>query len=337
MTFKVQVRPSGHEFPVQEGETILDAALHHGYAFPYGCRNGACGACAARVLGGEVDYGDNSPMALSDDEIAQGMALCCQAMPASDVVLEVHEIDGAGELEVKTLPCKLERMERLADDVMRLYLKLPDSERLQFMAGQYLNFILEDGRKRAFSIANAPHDDAFIELHVRHVEGGAFTDHVFNDMREKEILRIEGPLGTFFLREDTDRPVILVGGGTGFAPLKGMLEHAFHIGMDKPMHLFWGVRARADLYLDELVRGWLGEHPNLRYTPVLSSPGEQDAWDGATGYVHEAVIRACPDLSGHEVYMSGPPAMIQAAKDAFLGHGLPVTQLYSDSFDFAGD
>jgi CDP-4-dehydro-6-deoxyglucose reductase len=230
------------------------------------------------------------------------------------------------------MPCKVERIERMNDDVIRLFLKLPEGERLQFLAGQYLNFILESGERRAFSIANAPHDDKLIELHIRHVMGGAFTDYLFDGMKEKTIMRIEAPLGSYFLREDSDRPIILMGGGTGFAPLKGIIEHAFEIGVQRPIELYWGVRSQQDLYLPNLPLQWAEEHANFSYIPVLSEPDAD--WPGRTGWVHDSVLRDHPDLSEFEVYMSGPPPMINAGKTAFLAHGLKQEQLYSDSFEY---
>lgn len=337
MAFRVSVQPSGHEFEVGEGETILEAALREGFAFPYGCRNGACGTCQGRVLSGAVDYRGPTPPGLAPEEEAEGHALFCSAYPVSDLVIELREIGAAKDIAVKTLPCRVVRMERLAPDVMRLLLKLPATERLQFLAGQYLDILLRGGGRRSFSLANAPHDDELLELHVRHVEGGRFSGHVFTEMKEKALLRFQGPLGSFFLREESERPIIMMGGGTGFAPLKGMLEHAFHEDIARPIHLFRGARARSDLYLHELALEWAGRHPHFRYTPVLSAATAQDAWDGPRGFVHEAVIAQFPDLREHEVYMSGPPPMIAAAKRAFAEHGLPVEQLYYDSFEPARD
>ncbi|MEW7993392.1 MAG: FAD-binding oxidoreductase, partial [Candidatus Thiodiazotropha endolucinida] len=263
---------------------------------------------------------------------SNGECYICQAAPASDLTIAVREIVQSKDLPVRTMPCKIDRIERLNEDVIRLYLKLPEGERLQFLAGQYLNFILQDGTKRAFSIANAPHDDDFIELHIRHVDGGLFTDVLFNGMEEKTIMRIEAPLGSYYLREDSTKPIILMGGGTGFAPLKGIIEHAFQIGIRRPMHLYWGVRSKSDLYLPNLPEKWAAEYPHFSYTPVLSEP--DDDWSGRAGWVHEAVIADHPDLSGHEVYMSGPPPMIEAGKEAFLSHGLAGEELYSDSFEY---
>jgi CDP-4-dehydro-6-deoxyglucose reductase len=233
------------------------------------------------------------------------------------------------------MPCRVARLEQLTPDVVRIYLKVPAAQRLQFLAGQYVNILLKGHAPRAFSIANAPHDDEFIELHIRYVEGGYFTDQVFHQLHEKAMLRLQGPLGTFFLREDSDRPALLVGGGTGFAPLKGMLEHAFEIGLRQPLHLFWGVRSRRDLYLDDLPRHWTQVHSNFRYTPVLSEPGPEDAWAGETGLVTDAVVKRYPDLATFDIYASGPPVMVQAGHRLFLGHGLDESRFFSDSFEYA--
>jgi len=337
MSFRITVPASGHEFVVNEGETVLDAALRQGVGLPYGCRNGACGKCAGDLLVGQVSYDADSLTGLAHDEYEKGKTLFCQACAISDLEIRVREISQSNDIEIKTLPCRVEHKELLSHDVMMLKLKLPENERMQFLAGQYLEFILKGGKRRAFSIANAPHDDKFIELHIRHVPDGQFGDFVFDGLKEKALLRIEGPLGNYYLREDSDRPIILMGGGTGFAPLKGMLEHAFYTGLTRPIHLFCGARALRDLYMDETVKAWLADNPNLEYTPVLSNPGAADHWGGKTGYVHEAVIEAYPDLSGYDVYMSGPPPMIKAGMDLFYEKGLPESQIYSDSFEYSDD
>jgi CDP-4-dehydro-6-deoxyglucose reductase len=333
MSFNVRTEPGNHAFEVAPGETILAAALRQGIGLPYGCRNGQCGACAATLIEGELDYPGGKTEGLEGRPA--GACLPCQAVPLSDLTLRVAEVRALSQVEVRLLPCRLERKERLNHDVMRLWLKLPESQRLQFFAGQYLDFILQDGHKRAFSIANAPHDDALIELHVRHVPGGAFTDHVFQGMAEKTILRIQAPLGTFILREESDRPMIFVGGGTGFAPLKGMIEHAMYCGTHRPMHLYWGVRSRRDLYLPELPEHWARDWPGFAYTPVLSEPDPD--WGGRTGLVHEAVVADHPDLSGFDIYMSGPPAMVEAGRLACEARGATMDHMFSDAFTYAKD
>jgi CDP-4-dehydro-6-deoxyglucose reductase len=337
MKFNVRVVNSGHEFMVEENEFVLEAAIRQGIALPYGCRNGACGKCAGDLMQGEIGDQVEELRGMALDEHAKGKTMLCKARPTSDLEIRVREITNNKEIDIKTLPCRVDSLKLLTHDIMQLQLKLPENERLQFLAGQYLEIILKDGRRRAFSIANAPHDDEFIELHIRHVPDGEFGDFVFAGMKEKAILRIQGPLGSYYLREESPRPVILVGGGTGFAPLKGMLEHAFHIGFDRPMHLFCGVRAKRDLYMDKLASQWVNEHNKLQYTAVLSEQGESDDWQGTTGFVHDAVTVAYPDLSGYDVYLSGPPPMIKAGMDTFYAHALPESQIYSDSFEYSDD
>jgi CDP-4-dehydro-6-deoxyglucose reductase len=336
MSFKVTVPASGHEFSVEENEKVLDAALRQGVGLPYGCRDGACGRCAGELLAGEVTY-DKALRSLAEDARLQGKVLFCQALARSDLKIAVREISTANDIEPRIMPCRVESKQLLTHDVMQIKLKLPEHERLQFLAGQYLEFILKDGKRRAFSIANAPHNDSLIELHIRHVPDGHFGDYVFEGMKPKTMLRIEAPLGSYYLREDSGRPIILMGGGTGFAPLNGMLEHAFHVGLKQPLHLFCGVRAKRDLYMDELASQWEKQHDNFKYTAVLSEPRSEDHWTGKTGYVHEAVVAAYPDLSGYDVYMSGPPPMIKAGMDLFYAHGLPESQIYSDSFEYSDD
>ncbi|HVL34686.1 MAG TPA: CDP-6-deoxy-delta-3,4-glucoseen reductase [Burkholderiales bacterium] len=330
---KVTVQPSGLAFDVAEGESVLAAALRQHVVLPYGCRNGACGSCKGTVLAGELDYGVYQKKALPEHDKAQGKALFCQARPLTDLVIEARTVGAAKDLQVKTLPCRVQKMERLAHDVMVLHLKLPANERLQFLAGQYIEFLLKDGSRRSFSMANAPHDDELVQLHVRHVAGGQFTDHVFNKMKERDILRLEGPLGTFFLREDSAKPIVFVASGTGFAPIKSIIEHALQKGIARPMVLYWGGRRPKDLYLDALARSW-----PVTYVPVVSDALPEDHWTGRTGLVHRAVMEDLPDLSGHQVYACGTPAMVDAARHDFSAHcRLPEDEFFADSFTTQAD
>lgn len=334
MSFKVTLAPSGHSFEVEEGEVVLDAAIRHGLSLQYGCRNGVCGACKGKVVEGEIRYDNGLPGAISEAEDAVGQVLLCSAKAASDLVVEAHEIGSSAEVPVRKMPARVAKMERLAEDVMRLFLKLPDNERLQFLAGQYLDILLPDGRRRAFSMANPPHDDALVELHVRRIEGGEFTGHVFETMQEKDILRIEGPYGTFTLQEDSKRPMIFVAGGTGLAPIKAIIEHAIQEGAVRPMHLYWGVRSKADLYLQALPERW-AQHDHISYTPVLSQPLPADQWQGRSGLVHEAVLQDFEDLFNYDVYASGPPAMVEAVRQGVTLKGLAGQHFFFDSFEFA--
>jgi len=333
MSHQVTIQPSGHQFTVQEGETVLEAALREDFALPYGCRNGACGACKGKVLQGELDHGAHQPATLPPEDKTRGLALFCTARPKTDLVIEVKEIGAAKDIPVKTLPCRVERLDRLADDVMALWLKLPSNERLQFLPGQYVDFLLKDGKRRSFSLANAPEEDELLELHIRHVPGGFFTEQVFGSMKVKDIMRIKGPLGSFFLHE-SDKPIIFLAGGTGFAPIKSMLTHAFHHGIDRQMVLYWGARSLADLYLPALPAAWQQQHDNFSFVPVLSEPKADDNWPGRTGFVHQAVLADFADLSGYQVYACGAPAMIDAAKRDFLAKGLPEDEFYADAYTF---
>lgn len=333
MSYKVSIEPSGHKFEVDEGEVVLDAAIRHGLSIPYGCRNGVCGACKGKVVEGKVRYEDGLPDALSETEAAIGQVLCCKALADSELVLEIHEVTGGSDIPIRKMPVKVAKMERLADDVMLLKFKLPDTERMLFLAGQYIDILPEDGRRRSFSIANPPHDDEFLELHVRLVDGGEFTNFIFDGLMERDILRIEGPFGQFFLREDSTKPKIFVAGGTGFAPVKGILEHAFQEGITTPIHLYWGVRTEADLYMAELANSWASRE-NFSFIPVLSDLKPEDEWSGRRGMVHEVLLEDFTDLSGYEVYASGPPVMVDAVREGVILKGLPKDQFYFDSFDF---
>lgn len=333
MNFKVTVMPSGIIFNAKDGESILDAALRHGISLPYGCRNSVCGACKGKLLEGKINYDGVEPAGLNPAERDAGYSLFCRALPQSDITIESKLLTSTDEIEVRRRPARVEKIEKLSHDVVRLYLKLPESQRMAFFAGQYIDFLLKDGRHRSFSLANSPDADDLIELHIRHVEGGEYTDYIFNTMKEKELVRIEGPHGTFCLNEDSDRPMILMAGGTGFAPIKGIIEHAIAEEITRPIHLYWGVRTQRDLYLESLAVQW-HEQGILNYTPVLSEPSDDDNWQGRTGYVHDAIANDFPDITNYDVYMCGPPVMVTAGKDKFIELGLSMEQMFSDSFEF---
>ena len=331
MTFQTTIQPSGHQFPVETNETLLEAALRHGYNLPYSCRDGVCGACKGKVLQGEIDHGHGS--ALTEAEKTSGMALFCCAKPQSDLVIECQEVSAVKDIQVKTMPCRVHSMEKPAADVMVLKLKLPANERLQFLAGQYIDILLKDQKPRSFSLANAPHNDGLLELHIRNIAGGAFTHHVFSEMKERDILRFKGPLGTFFLREDSDKPIIFVASGTGFAPIKAIIEHALYIGIKRPMHFYWGARKLSDLYMLDMTKQW--EAQGIVFTPVLSDALPEDEWQGRTGFVHPAVLDAYNELSPYVVYVCGAPVVVEAAHTDFTAQrGLPNEAFFSDAFTF---
>ena len=332
---KIRIASSGKEFIARPGETVLTAALRQGIVLPYSCKNGTCASCKCRLVEGRIEYPHNPPAALEEDDFSAGHALSCQAVADTDLTIEAQEIEQVADIPVRLLPARVESMEKFTPEVMCIRLKLPQAARLQFLAGQYIDILQPGGKRRAFSIASAPSETDFIELHIKHVDGGGFTGHVFSDMRLKEILRIEGPLGTFFIRRSSDRPIIMVGGGTGFAPLKAMIEELIDSGDHRPVELFWGVATEKDLYARELIEHWQAKEASLDFVPVLAEPGAD--WNGDTGYVHQAVLRRHPDLSPFDVYMSGPPAMIHAARHGFVDAGVPEDRLFYDSFDFAPD
>ena len=338
MTFKVTVQPSGHVFECEPGDTVLAAAIRAGVGLPYGCKNGACASCKGKVLAGRVEHGPHQVKALPAADEEAGMALFCCATPLSDLSIEAREVIGVGDFPVRKMPARVARMERLGEDVMLLWLQLPATEKMQYRAGQYVEFMLKDGKRRSYSLANAPHTDEQVSLHIRHMPGGVFTDHVFGAMKERDILRFEGPLGTFFLREDSDRPMLLVASGTGFAPVKAIVEQAVHVKSTRPMTLYWGGRRPGDLYMRALCEEWAQTIPGFRFVPVVSDPQPEDGWQGRTGFVHRAVIEDFPDMSGHQVYACGAPIMVDSARRDFVAEcGLPEEQFLADAFTSQAD
>ena len=337
MTHQVTLNPINASFRADGHETVLEAALRHDLLVPYGCRNGGCGACRAKITSGSVDHGKSSETTLTPEDREAGFALLCCAVPQTDVTVEVKDVRRASDIPVKTLPSRIEALEKPAEDVAVLTLRLPATEVFQFHAGQYIDILLKDGKRRSFSIANPPHDAATLELHVRHVPGGLFTDQVFGTMKVRDILRFNGPHGTFHLRE-SDKPMILLAGGTGFAPIKSIVLEALYLELNRPMHIYWGARVRAGLYQYEVSEAWAAQYPHITFTPVVSEPENSPCWTGRTGLVHEAALADFPDLSGFEVYACGAPGMIAATRADFLGRAnLPEDAFFADSFEFAAN
>jgi NAD(P)H-flavin reductase len=329
--FQMWLHPDRRNVAIRAGETVLEAGLRAGIGLPFECRNGACGKCKCTLLHGSVDYGAYQASALTEAEKALGTALMCCAVPRSDLEIEYEAGDAAAAATVQTYVGRVHSMERLSDEVMRLMVSLPAGETLRFVAGQYINILLADGQRRAFSFANPPHQSEYIELHVRLIAGGQFTTHVFTRMKVGDDLLFEGPLGSFCLREST-RPIIFVAGATGFAPIKSVVEDAFHRDMHRPMLLYWGVRRPKDLYMMELAQRWQQEHDNFKFVPVLSEPKPEDQWQGRSGLVHEAILGDFPDLNGYEVYVCGSAKMVDTAFPAFLEQGLAEEYCFSDAF-----
>lgn len=327
----MSVHPSTDLLTVRQGETLLDAGLRHGLALPYECRNGGCGACLCTVLHGSVNHGFYQRTVLPDALRAQGKTLMCCATPLSDVDIDVEHAHAPQRVALGEHVARVDRIEHLSPELVRLTLSLPGGEAIPFKAGQYINIILDDGQRRAYSFANPPQVTDRIELHVRRIPGGRFTGQVFTQMRVGDTLRFEGPLGDFTLRE-SQYPILFVAGATGFAPIKSIVEDAFARGLTRPMRLYWGVRKRADLYALDLAEEWQREHPNFQVVPVLSEPDPQGGWSGRTGLVHEAMLADFPDLREHEVYLCGSVKMVDSAVPAFLSHGLAEGFCFTDAF-----
>ncbi len=338
MPAHVTLQPSGHRFAIEAHETLLEGALREGYGLPYGCRSGACGTCKGQVLSGQVDLGDYQVGALTSTEIAAGKALFCVAKPVGDVVVEARVVARVKDIVVRKMPVRVEEIRRVNHDVAVLRLKLPANETFRFLPGQYIDFLMPDGKRRSFSLASTPGDGNLLELHIRHYPGGTFSRFVFEELKPRAILRIEGPLGTFFLREDSDKPIIFLAGATGFAPIKGIIEQALAQGCQRQMVLYWGVRTLEDLYMAELAGQWQANHANFTFIPVLSQPAADPPWPGRTGLVHEAVLADFSDLSGFEVYACGAPVMVDAGKRTFTQtRGLPEEAFFCDPFTIATD
>jgi CDP-4-dehydro-6-deoxyglucose reductase len=342
VSYQVTLKASGKQFTVQKDETLLEAALQQGITLPYGCKNGACGSCKGKILEGQVEHGQHSAAAMSPADEAAGSTLFCCAHAKSDLLIEAREVQGAGDIAIRKVPCRVNSISKPSEDVAILKLQLPATERFQFLAGQYLEFLLKDGHRRAYSIANAPGQEGPMELHIRHLPGGLFTDFVFGAkepaLKEKDILRFEGPLGSFFLREDSKKPIIFVAAGTGFAPIKSIVEQMQLKKIQLPIHLYWGGRRPNDLYLDTLCQSWAKEIPEFKYIPVISDALPADQWSGRTGFVHQAVIADHADMGNFQVYACGAPVMVNAARQDFSSHcHLPEEEFYADSFTSAAD
>jgi CDP-4-dehydro-6-deoxyglucose reductase len=354
---RISLSKSNISFRVAADQSLLDAALCASLNLPHSCKGGNCGSCRARLLQGEIYYPNGPPLGLSEAETADGFVLMCQARARSDLRIETYEITTPERAVIKRLPARIERALPLSHDVMGLHLRLPAAEAFSFEAGQYIDVMLSGGRRRSFSIASPPHDSRLLELHVRRVAGGEFSAPLFDANMRNALLTIEGPLGQFTYRPGAE-PMLLVGGGTGLAPLLSILRHVVENGIERAMTLYWGVRSERDLYahalLEELAGRSAAAAPSgapepssapgsrapagaarLRYVPVLSEPSPE--WRGARGWVHEAVLAELDDLEKYHVYAAGPPAMIAAVRREFGARGAAAQRLFFDSFDYAPD
>ncbi len=316
---------------VRRGETILEAGLREGIAMPYECRNGACGVCVCTVMKGSVDLGKYQASALPAAARALAQALMCCARPLSDLEIAFTQPVGEPRAALREYEGRVESIERLSEEVIRLMVSVPGGERVAYAAGQYVNIILADGQRRAYSFASAPDGNERIELHVRRIPGGLFTGHVFDEMRVGDTLRFEGPLGSFCQHEG-ERPILFVAGATGFAPVKSIVEDCLRRGRQRSMTVYWGVRHRDDLYMADLAEQWQRDHANFHFVPVISDGQPDDGWTGRRGLVHDAMLADHPDMTGFEVYVCGSVKMVEVAVPAFLAHGLGPDRCFTDAF-----
>ncbi len=331
---RVSLSKSERSFSVAPGQSVLDAALDAGLNLPHSCKGGNCGACRARLLRGQVRYPHGPPLGLSDAEVGEGFVLLCRAHASSDLDIETVEIRRPDETRIKRLPSRIERAERLAHDVLALFLRLPAAEPFEFAPGQYIDILLPGGRRRSFSIASPPHDSRLLELHVRRVPGGELTERLFAENAGSALLSVEGPLGQFVYRH-AQAPMLLVGGGTGLAPLKSILRHVIENSLGREIILYWGVRSERDLYAHDELESLARRVPNFQYRAVLSEPSA--AWTGRVGWVHEAVLRDLDTLEHYDIYASGPPAMVAAVREEFRTRKADPERVFFDSFDYAPD
>ncbi len=334
MTYLVHIKPKDHLLFVNEGETVLDAAIRHGFEFPYSCQAGVCGTCAGVLLAGEIDYLEE-PIGLEDDEIDAGYAFFCQAIPKSDLVIEVEGIISPEELPIITVPYTVGKHQQLTDDISQVYLHPSPESQLQYCAGQYIFLINSRGEKRPYSIANAPLGEHHIELHIRHEAENDYVNTLLSDIRNNDAIAIEGPYGRCIYRDIAEKPLLVLAGGTGFTHSKSIIEHALEINAQRPIYLYWGAQTQTDLYLQPLAQQWVEKHDNFHFIPVLSGT-DTDNWTGRTGLVHAAALADFDDLSSVQVYASGPSAMVYSALQAFENKGLRREWMFSDSFDLEG-
>ena len=336
--YKVLVEPHGRHITVAADRPVLEAALAAGLNLPHSCKSGHCSSCRVRLRAGEIEYPNGVPLGLTAQEAQAGNILLCQARARSDLIVEARLIATVTDVEIKTLPCRIAQLTPLAPDVMQVFLRLPAVEVLQFQPGQYLDILLDGGRRRSFSIASPPHDSNLLELHVRRVPGGGFSDGLFGAVPVGTLLRIEGPIGQFVyhspIGRENESPLLMIAGGTGFAPLKSMLRHILERGINRPIHFYWGARQRHDVYEEERVLEWVRRNPQLRFTAVLSEATGTTAPHHRLGWVHEAVLADHPSLAPFEVYAAGPPALIEAIRASFPPRGVRQDRLFFDSFDY---
>ncbi|OWY37858.1 NAD(P)H-flavin reductase [Xenophilus sp. AP218F] len=323
---------NGKKFMAAPGVSILDAAAQAHVFLPYSCKTGRCSSCKCKVVSGET-LALTTELGLTQEELEQGWVLSCVRSAQTDLELEIDDLGGIALPSQKTIPCRISRIEHLAPDVVRVILRLPPAAVFTFLPGQYIDIIGPNGVRRSYSLANAPITDKTLELHIRAVEDGLMSDYWFKRAKENDLLRLTGPLGTFFLRETNGQDLVFLATGTGIAPVKAMLEALVEFPQElqpASVTVLWGGRTPADLYID---LPCLPDH--YQFVPVLSRADKD--WAGAKGYVYEALLQNAPSLSRTTVYACGSDAMIHSARKVLVAAGLPARQFYADAFVSSGN
>lgn len=335
MSFAVKIKPSNYVVYVEEGESVLDAAIRQGFDFPYSCRSATCATCLGKVLKGSISYGDIEPYALNDAEQEQGFALFCSAKPTSDLIIEMQDVYGPEYKPAKTVEYDVVKNIPVTADIYHIVLKPATDKKIQYTPGQYLHVLCDDGIQIPFTIANAPTESGKLELYIRHVADNHYTSKLLEHIKNKDQISVKAPYGKVVYHAVPALPIIFVAGGTGVVLPKAILEGMVQRNLQRKSVLYWGVSKATDFYLNDFFHTFAQEHKWFTYVPVLS--GTDAAWQGRTGLVHEAVLADHPDLSQRQIYASGPNDMVFAASTAFQTHGLKPHWFYSDTLERIGN
>lgn len=320
MNYEIEIQPARVKYKASVDDTLLSAALANKFCLEHSCRSGECGLCSATIVSGTVknEFGDL---------VTEGNVLTCCSYPQSDITLLAKFLPELSDIECKTLPCKLVSKSLVNHDILILTLRFPPKTNFKYLAGQYIDLIYQ-GLRRSYSIANAQSSLEGLELHIRLIADGQFSQVLIRDCNENQLMRIEGPKGTFFVREATN-PIIFLAGGTGFAPVKAMMENLLHNKVNREIYIYWGM-AHSDGFYTKIADDWAREYSHISYVSVVSA--DDKCWQGRRGFVHQVVLDDFSDLSKYHVYACGSPLMISSAKDAFISRGLNSEHFYADIF-----
>jgi len=332
MTAKVHLLPSDHEFTAEPGESLLEAALRSGLSIRYSCNSGSCGECRARLVSGQLGDISHHDYVFSQRDRDAGQFLLCRATAASDLVLEAVEARGAADVPVQQLTTQVIKLVKLCDDVMDVHLRTPRSNTLWFLAGQHVRLGIKGVKPRNKSIASCPCNGMVLQFHVRNTPGDTFAEHVFNSLKVRDSVEVEGPFGDFILDEESARPIIYVAFETGFAPIKSLIEHAISLEMNQPMRLYWIAREAQDHYLANYCRAWHDALDDFDFIEITgdTTAEERTSAEQAMALGTERLLTDHPDLSGYDVYINGPDTLFAEMRTALIAKGLPAERLFVD-------